>query len=270
FPNLSLQYKASDNHQWSLSYGKRIQRPNYWNLNPLKLYVNPTSYAEGNPFLKPSIIHNTELGYTFLKSYMVTAYHQYITNPISQVPERDEEEDILRYFTQNVNPRQNYGVRFVAPVTLTKWWSMNNAATLSYYVENFIYEEELMENRVVTAYISSSNTFSLPHGIKAELNATYISGGLDGYNRYQDRFLLNFGFRKPVLKEKGSIALNINDPFFWDGWRSKNIMEGIQGSNINTWDSRSVRLSFNYNFGKSTVKSKGKRRTSNSEERNRL
>jgi len=47
FPTLHTTYSFTDTHQITASYSKRIQRPDYWSLVPLKQYNDPFTYYTG-------------------------------------------------------------------------------------------------------------------------------------------------------------------------------------------------------------------------------
>ncbi|HZI00640.1 MAG TPA: TonB-dependent receptor, partial [Flavisolibacter sp.] len=61
FPTAYLSYAANQKHTVTLSYGRRINRPNYQDLNPFIFFLDTLSYRKGNIFLKPQLSHNMEL-----------------------------------------------------------------------------------------------------------------------------------------------------------------------------------------------------------------
>ena len=61
FPSLYFSYAKNENNNFNFSYSKRINRPNFRNLNPFRFYINDNSYSEGNPFLQPSFSDNFEV-----------------------------------------------------------------------------------------------------------------------------------------------------------------------------------------------------------------
>lgn len=61
FPNISAAFKPSPDHSISLSYGRRITRPNYQDLNPFEKKVSEITTFKGNPFLQPQYITNYQL-----------------------------------------------------------------------------------------------------------------------------------------------------------------------------------------------------------------
>ncbi|MFS8083194.1 MAG: TonB-dependent receptor domain-containing protein, partial [Ginsengibacter sp.] len=58
FPNLSLTKMINANHILSLSFARRIDRPDYQSLNPFIYYIDEYTYREGNPYLKPQFINS--------------------------------------------------------------------------------------------------------------------------------------------------------------------------------------------------------------------
>ena len=63
FPTAHLTYNLSETHQFALSYSRRISRPNYWSLIPLRQYGDPFSYYTGNADLLPAYSNAFELSY---------------------------------------------------------------------------------------------------------------------------------------------------------------------------------------------------------------
>ena len=58
FPTLFINHTLSKNHATRYSYSRRIDRPNYGQLNPFVFYLDPYTYEEGNPNLQPQFTDN--------------------------------------------------------------------------------------------------------------------------------------------------------------------------------------------------------------------
>lgn len=69
FPTAYFLYTPKDNHDISLSYGRRISRPGYSSLNPFRSYRTPFVYEIGNPYLRPTYINEFQLDYTLKNKY---------------------------------------------------------------------------------------------------------------------------------------------------------------------------------------------------------
>jgi ferric enterobactin receptor len=66
FPSALAQRTINDRHALSLAVARRIDRPSYQQLNPLRVYLDATSYIAGNPNLVASTSYNFELTHTYL------------------------------------------------------------------------------------------------------------------------------------------------------------------------------------------------------------
>ena len=64
-PSLFLSRKLNDRNSIRLSYSKRINRPDYRELNPFVNTTDPNNFTSGNPYLKPEIQHRIELGWKY-------------------------------------------------------------------------------------------------------------------------------------------------------------------------------------------------------------
>ena len=65
FPTVFASYKVDSLNTLTFSYGRRLDRPNYYLLNPSRDYIDKYSYRVGNPRLLPQFINNVELGYSW-------------------------------------------------------------------------------------------------------------------------------------------------------------------------------------------------------------
>lgn len=63
-PSIFFLRKLGDDQTLKLSYSKRIERPDYGDLNPFINTSDPKNITSGNPFLTPEIGNRFELGYS--------------------------------------------------------------------------------------------------------------------------------------------------------------------------------------------------------------
>ena len=80
FPTFYLSYTPNENNNFSFNYGKRLDRPNFEDLNPFRIYNNKYQYSEGNPFLQPSYSHNLEFNYAYKNNWNSKLYYSKITD----------------------------------------------------------------------------------------------------------------------------------------------------------------------------------------------
>ncbi len=69
FPTFFLSRQLDTNHVLNLSYSRRIDRPNYQDLNPFKFYLDPITFQVGNPYLRPQYTHSWQLTHVYKGSF---------------------------------------------------------------------------------------------------------------------------------------------------------------------------------------------------------
>ncbi|RYF57736.1 MAG: TonB-dependent receptor, partial [Cytophagaceae bacterium] len=78
FPTLFASYASDKKNTFTFSYGRRIDRPSYQDLNPFLFFIDKYTYEQGNPYMRPQFTHNFELGHSF-KGFLNTSVNYSIT-----------------------------------------------------------------------------------------------------------------------------------------------------------------------------------------------
>ncbi len=86
FHTVYLFYQRSYNSTLCLSYGRRVQRPDYQDLNPFQYQLDRYTYNQGNPNLQPQFSHNIELSYNYKGQLNLTANYTITTDSHQQCP----------------------------------------------------------------------------------------------------------------------------------------------------------------------------------------
>ena len=79
FPSGLLKYDMTENTQVSLSFYKRLRRPDAEELNPFTSYADPLNLRRGNPFLNPQYVNGIEVGFLYDKnkfSFTTTVFYK--------------------------------------------------------------------------------------------------------------------------------------------------------------------------------------------------
>ncbi|MEJ7677323.1 MAG: outer membrane beta-barrel family protein [Segetibacter sp.] len=88
FPSIFLSQKLNDKQELQMSYTRRINRPNFFQLIPFIDYTDPLNITKGNPDLVPEFTNSLELSYskTFEKNNMLLAslYYKKTTDLITR------------------------------------------------------------------------------------------------------------------------------------------------------------------------------------------
>ncbi|MCF6404730.1 TonB-dependent receptor family protein [Chitinophaga filiformis] len=277
FPSVFVSYEAAKNHQLGISYSRRLQRPDYGDLNPFEIYLDRYTIVAGNPYLKPSYSNNIELTHTFKHFLTTSVGYTHTKDKITQIVEADKDVITgdtltLRYKYLNVAKSDILNLNISFPVTITKWWS--SFTYLSAYYNKF---QTTVDARLVTVSGGgfmgrTQQTFTLPAGIGAEVSVFYLSPQVadEGLFRMKSMAAVDMGVSKQILHKKGSIKFNVSDVFNMQRFRGSFENGGRYTAVRSKWESQQFRLSFNYRFGNTSIKAARTRKTGLEDEQNRV
>jgi iron complex outermembrane receptor protein len=269
FPSLGIAYKANDNHSLQFNYSRRLQRPNYQDLNPFQMQLDELVFQRGNPFLNPEYSNSVKVSHVF-KSRLNSSLSY--THTKDMITELILQEDNKIFNTKrNIANQQNINMTIAAPFPITKWWNTFTNISSS-YIKNSTFNPEtnLQENLDIflfSAYIQ--NNFDLPWGMKLEISGWYNSPSLMGFLKMEQMYSIDAGIQKSLLDGKAKLKLGIDDIFYSQRWRAENQYGVDYARAIGKNDSRKVKLNFSYSFGNQKVKSR-RRNVGNEDESNRL
>jgi hypothetical protein len=270
FPTFFASRQLDTNNVLNLSYSKRIDRPNYQDLNPFVFYLDPYTYQQGNPYLKPQYTHALQLTHVY-KGALSTSlgYNRTSDVIVREVPGQIPEKNITYVSADNLATQHNVNLTVSFPVPVRKWWMMQNNLTVFYNKYDTPYLGAQYSVHVVAWNAYVSNTFTLGKGFSAELAGWYNSAGLYGFFASQPQGAFSVGMQKSLFNKKGMLKVNLNDPFWMNKFRGSTSYQDINFKINSRWESRVVRATFTYNFGNQNVKAARQRSTSTEAERNR-
>ncbi len=272
FPTVYVQYKANDNHDFGLSYGKRINRPSYSSLNPFKFYFGDYSYYEGNPNLKPTIAHNIDFQYTLKKKYNFTVYYNTTNDDIMEVNYQDNSTNKLRFTNINTEINQSYGANFFTNLSLNNNWSMYFTADVTYDEDQFAAQEnnnEIIKNSkwIYYAYISTSYQFLEDKSLTAELSFYAVTDGIQGALNVSANQDMSFGITKKMMKDKLSLSLRFTDILNTQVLTISTDYLDQQNYFIDNKETESIRFGIKYNFGNQGIKKRKSKSKSDEQQR---
>jgi len=269
FPSAFISYAVDKQNQLTVSYSRRINRPNYQDLNPFIYFLDSLSYRKGNPFLLPQFTHNMELSHSLKGKFITTLNYNITNNVISQLVKPDG--DLLFLTSDNVAKFTNIGIAITAPITVTKWWNSNIFLNVFNNHYEGVYENKPLDLAYTSFMINVTQTFTIKPGFTVEMSGFYRARGVNQLNIDEPMYVVNFGAQKQVLKGKGTLRLNLRDPFWIQRYKGKTEYDIVDSRVQNKWDNRQVTTTFTYRFGKNGQQNSPRRRNSASQdEQNRV
>lgn len=270
FPTVYISYKAAENNEFGLTYAKRIERPDYRQLNPAKSYSSPYNYQNGNPFLRPAIFNNYQLSYTLNKVYTLALGYLQIDDLSSNVTVQDNQNQRF-YDTQlNIGRIKQYGIDLSSVHHPASWWEINTTASGYYTTQKSDQPGNTYNYQQFSYHLRTDQAFTLhaASGWKAELSAWYNSREQQGSLDLARTHDLSAGLSKPVFKKQGTIKFSAADILYGNPYRIRINNEGNNTGIYQKNDTRTFTVSFTYKLGKSVTASR-KRTTASEEERKR-
>lgn len=252
FPTVFLSYKLDTNQtRLNFSYGRRIGRPYYQDLNPFVFLLDKFSYFAGNPYLKPELGNRFQLSLNYKSRFNLSFLYNYTRNMQGEVIEQAGNIFISR--TGNISRLIWGGITLTAQLKAGNWWTCNFYAEL---IRNNFRGMPGDPNRTTGStygYISPNNQFLFKNGWSAELSGFYITRSQSAQFDKNDLFLVNTAVQKKVMKDKGIVKLSLRDIFssLEPNGRILNIPDA-QATYYNDADTRVLVASFTYNFSKGT------------------
>ena len=254
FPILLFNYQLKEKHNINLSYSRRIDRPNFWELNPFRWYINQYSYAVGNPLLRPSFTNNIDLNYDFNEKIITTLSATIIENGYGQVPEIDQSTHQQIYTRLNYYKSTALGISFMFIYDKFNWFRSMNQSTI-YYIDSKITQNSLNIFPIngLNGNISSSNSFFLnkKKTISSELNLNYTPQMKNILQTIKPLFSFDLGFRYKI--NRFQITFYVNDLFKTNALRYKMITNNIDQNYYQYASSRFIRFSIKYTFGNKNI-----------------
>lgn len=271
FPTAFVSYKLDKKNTLTIAYGRRIQRPNYQDLNPFTYFLDTLSYRQGNIYLRPQYTHNIDLTHSFNGKFITTFNFNTTDDIISQIV-RPVENSKIRYLTvDNVAQFTNIGVSVTAPVAFAKWWNANFFANLFNNHYEGVYDTFNIDVSYTSFTANVTNNFTFKRGWSAELSGMYRHKALGGLTRMEPIYQMSFGVQKQVMKGKGTLRFNVRDPFAWQKFQGRNTYGLVDGGFTARPDIRQVTGTFTWRFGKNGQQNQPRRRNNSSQdEQNRV
>lgn len=268
FPSVAVTHHLSPVHDLGLTLSRRIDRPNYYQLNPFKNYLDPTSVHQGNPFLNPSFTYTAELSHTYKSRFITTLGYSRTTDAITQVI-LPESAQLTVVTEKNLATNTTYTLSGAYPFQVTKWWSSMNSFNFYYsHYEGNLANTQLSDG-TPAIQLSSNNSFLLPNEWSAELSGWFQSRQRYGYMNLDDMYGVNVGIQKNLWDKKFTVKLAANDIFWRTNPIGRNEFKGYYERFTVLRDSRQVNISLTYRFGKKQGGPQRRRATGADEERRR-
>ncbi len=270
FPSAGLSYSLNPKNSLQLTYSRRINRPNYQDLNPFENKLDELTFEKGNPFLNPEYTNSVQLTHTWNYSINTSIGFSHTKDVITrQTDTFGEKASFITWL--NLAEQYNFNLSVSGAVPITKWWSSYTNLT-GYIQENRgeFGDGKTIDLNVKAFNVYSQHTFRLPWDLSLEVSGWYSSPSLWGGNFETDEiWSIDAGIQKKILDGRGNLRIGISDIFLSNRWTGESTFGELYIDTRGGWDSRRFRINFSYLLGNNRVKVR-KRRSGLEDESNRI
>jgi hypothetical protein len=261
FPSGAITFTKNPKMQWTLSYGRRINRPSYQDLNPFEKRGSLYGGFKGNPDLRPEYANTFSLINVFKSKLVSNLSYNHIRDVIVSIVDTLNGNKSF-YSPKNLATQNTFSLSENYSYN-KKWYSFSGSAT-GFYTHNSANfgPGRVINIKVYALRASIQNNFTLGKGWSTSLSGWYNSPALfRGTIKMKSLYALNTGVQKLLLGQKATIRINFNDIFNNVHFQGTSDFAGqyilVRGS----FEAQRVVASFSYRFGRNQVKSSRQRKT---------
>jgi hypothetical protein len=268
FPTLNLIYELAENENLTLGYNRRINRPRGYFINPFPSRSSRTNIFQGNPDLDPAFANAFDLGY--LKRWeklTVTSsvYYQKETNSFERVQEETGQTTsdgivIIRSIPINLSTNERVGAELGLLYNPTKWLRLNGSFNFFEFNSEGEFNGVDFGAKNTSWFSRFSSKVTLPGKIDWQTNAFYRGPTNNAQTENEGIFSLNLAFSKDILKDKGTLALNVSDLLNSRKRISLTQTPFFTSESEFQWRERQITLSFVYRINQKKKRSEGRQR----------
>lgn len=253
YPSGFVNYTPNDVNSYQLSYSRRVDRPSFRQVNPIRDISSPRLTINGNPELEPQFTNSFEFNYTRKienkGSLTGGVFFRNINDEISQVFVEDPNEEgslLLSYV--NFEDNNSYGLELSANYKFTKWWSTNTSFELYGQKLKGIVGTEYLETNNTASTIRTTHSFKATDKLTLQLFGYYRAASKTLQFDMDSMFFMNMGARYSLLDSKATIGVNFNDVFNTQEFKYTNARPLAQEGRFKN-ESQNIYLGFSYRFG---------------------
>jgi len=267
FPTFYLTYPASKKDVLSISYGRRIGRPNFSSLNPFKIYFNQYEYSTGNPYLTPSFTDNFELSNTYNSIFSTSLSYSISHDLPTSIQVISDGSNNLASTVGNFLNAQNFYLSNDVSVTPFSW--LESYAQLSVYYSITKSSSPLTKQRV-SGYgsdfrVTNSLTLNKSKTLTGGIDFTYQFPETSGIYRNYRYCYFDLSVSSSFFKKNLQLSFAARDIFKTKYVSSYTVFNNIGVYNRSNNDSRRLIVNLRYSFG-NTKMSKGQNHISSGSE----
>ncbi|MGF1638329.1 MAG: TonB-dependent receptor domain-containing protein [Cyclobacteriaceae bacterium] len=215
FPTLHFSKDVGKDHQFQLSYSKRINRPRNWDLNPFPSFSDQFTIRQGNPMLRPEFVDSYEFGYqkrmgvSFLS---MQSYYRITTDMITRINEL-RPDGITVMTAENINNDYSLGAELMLNYEFSKWFLLNTSANIYNYRIEGVLSDDIVNRSSNNYDFRINGTFKLKTDTRFQVNTIYNGPSVTAQGSREAFYFTTASVRHDFFNKKIAATAQLRDIF---------------------------------------------------------
>jgi outer membrane receptor protein involved in Fe transport len=258
FPSVHLTYDLPREHALQLSYSRRVRRPQYNDLSPFMTFSDRRNFFSGNPDLNPEFTDSYEVGhikYLEKGSFTSSLYYRYTTGKILRIRQVDD-QGFSTTLPENLATENSFGAEFTGTYAPFSWWKMDGSLNFFRAITDGRNLDNNFQSDTYSWFARSTSRLTFWKNTDFQLRGNYEAPQLMPQGKRKAIATLDLAVSKDVLKNKGTLTLNVIDVFNSRRFRTITEGENFYTSIVSQGRLRQINLTFNYRLHQAKKKEK--------------
>ncbi len=260
-PSIFFLKNLSEKQTLKLSFTRRIERPEYSDLNPFINTSDPNNVISGNPFLMPEIGNRIELSYNrdfhSKGSFNLTAFYRTSNDNIQSYvvyhPTLKIGDSIYSNVAvstrENIGLEKNTGLSLFGNINFTKHFSVR-LNTFAFYRHTINQLDTNYNSKSFNYRFNINTSYEFTKNFAAEFFGNFNSARHEVQGSYPSFVSYSIALRKQFWKKTGSLAITATNPF--NKYTNKQTLLEGPSFKVNALQKvyfRSIGINFTWKFG---------------------
>lgn len=259
FPSLSADHEIDNANKINISLSRRIERPSYSDLNPVRWYNDPYFYYSGNPELVPEMAWLFSSAYTFRRKYILTTTYGLRNNYITRQLVVDPATNAIKSQSANFKNMKRFDLTLSAPFDIASFWNIQVTSGINYTTYPVFKTSGFANLSQWACNVQLQQQVELPYEIQFDISSSYYSNELLGIYKQGQFFYADAGLRKSFLNKKMVIQVSFIDFLHTNRYVGTSQTDVTDYRYHDRFDSRRIGLTIRYHIGGELINKKGNR-----------
>jgi len=240
-----------------MSYSVKTVRPAYWQMGSNIFYANRFTMQTGNPYLKPSTLHDLSLMSSWRFLQLAVSYNQNKNAIIQWAEQMEENPAVTLLSTINIKELPKLSAFLTASPKFGIWSPQASAGFSTQWLEMEIRGQQVSMKEPIPI-VSFNNSFTLPKGYLFTLDGVFQGKGNDeNFKITRNQYIVNTSISKSFFQDRLSLMLKGHDLFHGRKMGIFGYNDRLDLFQYSEFDSRRLELTVRYKFNTTRNRYKG-------------